>query len=63
MEWYEEILLYLAVWLMGFFTGVQAGAAKIMRALAPARQPPPTTLPPDLQAAVARLSAMTKKES
>lgn len=35
MEWWQYVLLYLAIWVLGFFTGMQAGLglaiAKIAR--------------------------------
>ena len=50
MDWWQYVLLYLGVWLMGFFTGVQHGMGVVLRKLNVA--PPAAkgqTTPADLQ--------------
>lgn len=60
MEWWQTGLLYVGVWLLGFFTGVQAGVASALRkVLVPPTAPPAASGTPDL-AAMSQLLGLMK---
>ena len=40
MEWWQYILLYLGIWLLGFFSGLNAGTVATLNRVARGPQPP-----------------------
>lgn len=58
MEWWQYILLYLGIWILGFFTGMKAGTVFALNRLA---QPKPTSIPlsgiPDIAALQALMNS------
>lgn len=56
MEWWQHILVYLGVWVFGFFTGTQAGATMVISRLSPkGPQPPQPGNPQDMAAMMAMM--------
>ena len=40
MDWWQYILLYLGIWVLGFFSGLQAGVGTTLLKLSRPQQPP-----------------------
>jgi hypothetical protein len=58
MDWWQYVLLYLGIWLLGFFTGMQSGMAMAMaRLMRPAPPPQAAAGMPDMAALTAMLGA------
>ena len=41
MDWWQYILLYLGIWILGFFTGMNAGTVSTLNRLAQGPKAPP----------------------